>query len=74
LERNLVSRQIIIWSSEIPENCHESERRDGSEPKPGTNSISNGTKFVPVRFLSSKVMKIWRQNIQKRKIADLQKK
>jgi len=30
----------------------------GSEPKPGTNSTSTGTKFVLVRFLSSKMLKM----------------
>jgi len=52
---------------------------DGSKPKRGTNSISTGTKIVPVGpwgprkiFISSKMMNSQPQHIQKRKIVDLQ--
>ena len=52
---------------------------DGSEPISGTNSISTGTKIVPVGpwgpreiFLSSKMMNFQPQHIQKREIVDLQ--
>jgi len=36
----------------------EMSRGLGIEPKPCTNSISSGPKYVPLRFLSSKKMKI----------------
>jgi len=44
-----------------------------SEPKPGTNSISTDTKFVPERIFSSKNMIIRPQNLHKREIAELRK-
>ena len=52
---------------------------DGSKPRRATNSISTGTKTVPVGpwgprkwFLSSKVMNSQLQHIQKREIVDVQ--
>jgi len=53
-------------------------RGDSSNPISGTNTISTGTKIVPVGpwdprkiFLSSKMMNSQPQHIQKREIVDL---
>jgi len=56
IEKFLDSMNWLVWGPE-------------SEPKPGTISISTGTKFVPLRRLSSKFMKTPPQNLQKREIA-----
>jgi len=52
---------------------------DGGKPKPqaGTNSISTGTKIVPVRkeiFLSLKMMNSQPQHIQKRGMQKIKNK
>jgi len=51
-------------------------RGDGSEPRAYTNSISTGTKFIPLRkkrVLSYKMMNPWPRNAQKRGIVVMPK-